>query len=167
MNFSADPTPPNGAAAVEFTLRPATDADFEFARGLYMESMQPLLAALGEWNKEEMETAFRGYFIPDEVRVVQVGGRDVGWLQVSHTDHELCLDQLHLVEDMRGQGIGTALINKVIATATGQNKDVSLSLVKGNPAVRLYRRLGFRRSSEDKTKIHKRFEIRSSDQGSA
>ena len=160
MNFSIDP-PPNSAAAPDFALRPATDADFEFARWLYMDSMQPLLTALDEWNEAEMEAAFRGYFIPDEIRIVQVAGRDVGWIQVSFTDDELCLDQLHLTEDVRGQGIGTALINGVIAAATSQHKNVTLSLVKGNPAIRLYRRLGFKRLSEDKTKIHKRFEIRS------
>ena len=53
----------------------------------------------------------------------------------------------------------TEIRKDVIARARQVNKDVSLSLVKGNPAIRLYRRLGFRQSSRDKTKIHKRLRI--------
>lgn len=140
-----------------FELRPATEADFGFARQLYLSSMQPLLTALDAWDPAEIECAFRGYFIPDEIKFVTMDGRDVGWFQVSQTRTELCLDQLHLVEEVRGQGIGTALINRIIDEAEAQGRNVSLSLVKGNQAQALYRRLGFRRRSEDDTKIHMRF----------
>ncbi|MEL6450004.1 MAG: GNAT family N-acetyltransferase [Pseudomonadota bacterium] len=144
--------------APAFGLRTASHADFPFARRLYLSSMQPLLTALDAWNADEIDCAFRGYFIPDEVRFVTIDDEDVGWFQVSKTDAALWLDQLHLVEDVRGQGIGTALIHKVIADATAQGKDVNLSLIKGNPAHALYRRLGFRRTSEDETKLHMRYE---------
>ena len=114
--------------------------------------------ALDAWNANEIETDFRGYYIPDEVRVVMQNGVDVGWIQVSVTDQELCLDQLHLVEKVRGQGIGTALIRATIEDAAAKSKNVSLSLVKGNRAYWLYQRLGFRQIAEDNIKIHKRFE---------
>ncbi|WP_299690993.1 GNAT family N-acetyltransferase [uncultured Tateyamaria sp.] len=143
-------------ASPAYDLRPATDADFDFARDLYLSSMKPLLIALDAWDADQIDAAFRGYFIAAEIRVVTVAGVDAGWIQVSQTHKELCLDQLHLIEEVRGQGIGTALIKAVIADATGQNKNVSLSLVRGNPAITLYRRLGFERTSEDDTKIHKR-----------
>lgn len=145
-----------GGGQPDFALRPGTDADFPFARRLYLSSMKPLLMALGAWNENEIEEAFRGYFIPDEVRIVTRNGSDVGWIQVSQTDQEFCLDQLHLLEEVRGQGIGTALINSTITAALAENKTVSLSLVKGNPAITLYRRLGFHQVAEDSTKIHKR-----------
>lgn len=141
----------------EFALRPARPDDFGFARELYLNSMKPLLEALGAWNGPEIESAFRGYFEVDEIRVVTMNGQDVGWIQVSHTDNEVCLDQVHLVERARNQGIGTALITQVINMASEQKKDVSLSLVKGNRAIGLYKRLGFRRVAEDSTKIHRLF----------
>ena len=146
----------HGVTSGAFDLRPATQADFEFARALYLSSMKPLLKALDAWDADEIDAAFRSYFIPAEIRVVTVAGVDAGWIQVSQTETELCLDQLHLIEEVRGQGIGTVLIRAVIADATAQNKNVSLSLVRGNPAINLYQRLGFARTSEDDTKIHKR-----------
>ena len=141
----------------DFELRPGRADDFDFARRLYFSSMKPLLEALGAWKKEEMETAFEGYFKIDEIRVITLGGDDVGWIQVSRSDNELCIDQLHLVETARDKGIGTALINSTIAEAAKENKNVSLSVVKGNRAMQLYQRLGFQQVGEDSTKIHKRY----------
>lgn len=146
-----------GRKTAEFALRPGREDDFSFARKLYFSSMKPLLEALNAWNADEKEAAFKSYFNVDEVRVITLDGMDVGWIQVSQTDQEYCLDQLHLVEAARDKGIGTALINATIAEAAADKKNVSLSLVKGNRAIQLYKRLGFRRVAEDSTKIHKRF----------
>lgn len=45
-----------------------------------------------------------------------------------------------VVEGRRGEGIGRALMNGLIAASTG---DLSLSVEDGNPAVELYRKSGF------------------------
>ena len=153
MNGATQPmTPP------AFALRPASETDFDFARCLYLGSMQPLLTALDAWDADEIETAFRGYFIPAEIQVVTLGGKDVGWVQVSNTPDVLSLDQVHLIEAIRVRGIGTAQNQRIIAAARNQGRNVTLSLVRGNPALTLYRRLGFRRTSEDDTKIHMRYD---------
>ena len=43
----------------------------------------------------------------------------------------------------RGQGIGTRLLARLIAMATGVHEQISLSVAVENPAVRLYERFGF------------------------
>ena len=43
----------------------------------------------------------------------------------------------------RGQGIGTRLLTLVLAAAVEHHSAVSLSVSLENPALRLYRRLGF------------------------
>jgi GNAT superfamily N-acetyltransferase len=122
--------------------------------------MKPLLQALNAWNEEDMECAFKTYFNIDEIRIVTLNGRDVGWIQISRTAQEFCLDQVHLVEEARDMGIGTRLIEDTIAQAAAENKNVSLSLVKGNRAIALYKRMGFEHVAEDSTKIHKRYVTR-------
>ncbi|WP_159975565.1 GNAT family N-acetyltransferase [Roseobacter cerasinus] len=120
--------------------------------------MKPLLMALDAWNADEMEAAFRSYFVRDEIKLVMLDGRDVGWFQVSQTDTDMCIDQLYLLQEVRGQGIGAALVKSIISEAAEQDKDVCLSFVHGNPAHTLYHRLGFRQISEDDTKIHMRYQ---------
>src|SRR5712691_10364924 len=48
-------------------------------------------------------------------------------------------------EDLRGQGIGAALVRALIAEATSRGLLLSLNVRETNPALRLYERLGFRR----------------------
>lgn len=154
MNAPCGPSSTTAEAAPAFQLRPANAGDFGFARKLYMNSMQPLLSELGAWDADKADAAFEGYFIVDEIRIVTLNGTDVGWLQVSSTPTELCLDQIHLVEQARNRGVGRQLIRSIVDEAFAQGKNVSLSLVKGNPAIHLYERLGFRLTGEDETKYH-------------
>lgn len=123
-----------------------------------MKSMQPLLTELDAWDADKAEAAFESYFIVDEIRVVTLDGSDVGWFQVSETQTELCLDQIHLVQQARNRGVGEQLIRCVVDEAFAQGKAVSLSLVKGNPAIHLYKRLGFHLTGESETKYHMRRE---------
>lgn len=139
---------------IDFQLRRARESDFSFTEQLYLTSMEPLLSALGAWNPAESASAFAGYFNADEIEIVSANGEDVGWIQVSENDQAFCLDQIHLVEWVRGKGIGEKLIRRVINAAFEKGKFTTLSLVRGNRSIALYRRLGFRLVAEDKIKFH-------------
>jgi GNAT superfamily N-acetyltransferase len=147
---AAAPTP-------RFELRPATSKDFSFAKTLYMASMQPLLSALDAWDEAKSNATFRDYFKLEEVRIIAVNGVDIGWIQVSETNGEVHLDQLHLVEPFRDLGIGTRLIKKTQAEARRKERPLCLSFVRGNRAAALYERLGFKHVGSDVTKIHMRW----------
>ncbi len=147
-----------GQRTPRFELRPATPDDFSFAKDLYMASMQPLLAALGAWNETKANASFRDYFKPEEIRIITVESTDIGWIQVSQTDGEVHLDQLHLIEPFRDCGIGSELIKQTQGEARKKNRPLCLSFVRGNRAAALYERLGFRHVGSNATKIHMRWE---------
>lgn len=142
----------------EVRLRPALPSDFGFCRTLYFSCMRPLLEALGAWDAKKADDAFDEYFEPDEIRIVVVDGVEAGWIQVSQTGDELHLDQIHLIETVRGRGIGTQLMRETMAHARSVGKPVLLSLLRGNRAVGLYRKLGFKPNGSDKTKLHMRWD---------
>jgi ribosomal protein S18 acetylase RimI-like enzyme len=48
-----------------------------------------------------------------------------------------------VVAEYRGKGIGTSLLNHLIASVNGVFESISLSVAVGNPALRLYQRFGF------------------------
>lgn len=149
-------------AATPIGMRFAQPGDFDFCRALYFSSMRPLLERLGAWDEKKAESAFKEYFKPEEIRVVLVDGKEAGWIQVSQTDSEVHLDQIHLNEDVRGKGIGTKLVCETMADARSAGKPLLLSLLRGNRAISLYRRLGFKPNGSDKTKLHMRWTGRQS-----
>ena len=48
-----------------------------------------------------------------------------------------------VIPERRGQGIGTSLLKKLLALASGQFPAISLSIRADKPALRLYQRMGF------------------------
>ena len=142
----------------KFDLRPARADDYGFAERLYLTTMTPLLGASGEWNETRLSGRLKRSFRLDEVQIITVNGTDVGWLQVSESDAALILSQVHIEREFRSRGIGTQLIRELMVRARGKEKYVSLSVVRGNPAVALYRRLGFKVVGGNRHRLRMRWE---------
>ena len=58
-----------------------------------------------------------------------------------------------IVPEHRGRGIGTRLLGRLLSVARAREQDLSLSVSRGNPARRLYERLGFVPVVEDPTSV--------------
>jgi GNAT superfamily N-acetyltransferase len=138
---------------LEFGLRPGRRDDFLFAEGIYIDSMRPLMVALGSWNEAERRAALRRSYKTAEITVITLDGADIGWMQVSERDTDYNLAQIQLLEEHCGNGIGTRLIGHLLERAGRDGKTVSLSAVRTNRAIRLYERLGFRTIDPDATPI--------------
>ena len=138
---------------VDFELRPARRDDFAFAEAIYIDSMRPLMVELGAWNEAERRAALRRSFKASDFSIVAVDGRDIGWMQVSERDTDYNLAQIQLLPEFCGGGIGTRLISDLLQRARREGKTVSLSSVRNNRAIGLYRRLGFRIIDPDATPI--------------
>ena len=62
--------------------------------------------------------------------------------------------QLFVTPAFRRKGYATAVLNRLIEEAADAGLSVTLGVVKTNPAVRLYERLGFRITHEDDRKFY-------------
>ena len=58
-----------------------------------------------------------------------------------------------VLPQFRGQGLGTRLLEALTEAARGHYRAVSLSVSRGNPAERLYRRAGFELAAEGDSSI--------------
>ncbi|TQM32799.1 ribosomal protein S18 acetylase RimI-like enzyme [Nocardia bhagyanarayanae] len=67
-------------------------------------------------------------------------GADAGYGYVDDTTPELAIA---VAAPARGTGLGTAMLERLVADAAGRYAAVSLSVREENPARRLYQRLGF------------------------
>ncbi len=139
-------------------LRDARENDYDFAERLYVESMKQLLTKLGAWNEHDVVSKFKEYFKLDEIQIISVNGADAGWLQLSETEYDIILDQIYIEEEFRSRGIGGRLIQDLLTTAKTKKKPILLSLLRNNPALAFYQRLGFRIVGEDDPKLHMRWD---------
>jgi len=128
------------AAAMDFTLRPATNADRAFIWDLRQLTMRPLIEPLDGWD----EPTQRSY--ADESlagRIVLVRGEPAGVLTVKRRALELHLTWVAVLPRLQGVGLGAALIRHAQEEAAAAGLPLTLRVMRANPAVRLYERLGF------------------------
>jgi ribosomal protein S18 acetylase RimI-like enzyme len=137
------------------TLRPARAEDFDYCASLYFEGMENIIKELN-LNREAQLAGFRRRWDQAQVMIVTLDGRDIGWFQSFVKDEALFLAQLFVDRAFRGQGVGTAVIKSLIEEAVRADRALTLGVVKTNPALRLYERLGFRVTHEDERKFYMR-----------
>jgi len=80
----------------------------------------------------------------DTVLVAEIAGRLVGFAHVIEEKDKVILQGLGVEESARGQGIGSALIGKVLELFCRTDKAIVLKTNLSNPALELYHNYGFR-----------------------
>ena len=93
--------------------------------------------------------SYRAAFPEAECLVLLENGVDAGSMIVARTGAEIRLVDIALFPEYRGRGLGAAAIDGLIREAAQSSMAVRLSVLCGNPAIRLYRRLGFDVISSD------------------
>lgn len=140
------------------TLRPVAPGDEAFLRALYASTREGELAAL-RWSPAQTEAFLALQFRARELQyrsqfpcagddLVLVEGEPAGRLYVERREYLIRIVDIAIAPRYRGQGTGTALLAGVIAEASAAGKVIELHVEAGNPALRLYRRLGFVETGE-------------------
>jgi ribosomal protein S18 acetylase RimI-like enzyme len=137
------------------TFRPGHPDDFDYCARLYFEGMATIIKELN-LDMDLQVANFRQHWNAAQVRIITRDGTDIGWLQCFIEDGALFLAQLFVDGAWRRQGIGTDVVRALIDEAGKAGRAVTLGVVKMNPALRLYERLGFRTTHEDERKFYRR-----------
>ncbi len=127
----------------DIELRPACAADFAMAIDLYLTTMQPYTAALMVWDEAKQRESFASQWSLQATKIIVHQGRDVGWLDVGTSDVETLLRQFFISPECQGKGIGSQVLRQLIEGWSETDAPVSLTVLKNNPARRLYERFGF------------------------
>ena len=88
--------------------------------------------------------------------MITADGLDVGWIQQRLDDNGILLGSIYVAPAMQRKGIGSGLIQALLQLGRQKSKPVTLAVMKINPAVALYERLGFRITHEDEYKVYMR-----------
>ena len=128
-----------------YTLRPATEADYDFLYALHCAAIREYVEPIWGWHEEWQAEYFRRKFNPNGRRVIEVEGHDAGVLVIEERPDELYLALIELLPGYQGRGIGTMIVTSLLDQAQNRGMPVTLDVLETNqPARRLYERLGFR-----------------------
>ena len=151
----AELLPPGDSLA----LQAASRADTEFLYEVYASTRAEELAPV-PWSTAQKDAFLRQQFGAQDAHyrqhrpeaeflVILDRGEPVGRLYVHESADQLILMDIALLPDHRGQGIGTRLVEALLARARARDVPVTLHVEAENPARRLYARLGFVDAGED------------------
>jgi ribosomal protein S18 acetylase RimI-like enzyme len=142
----------------QVSFRPITDDDLPFLSRVYAETRQEELAPV-PWSDAEKQAFlqmqfeaqhhhYQEHFADAQFDLILINGQPGGRLYVQHRPDEIRIIDLALLIEHRGQGIGTQLMQDVLAQGQERGLPVRIHVEKNNPALRLHQRLGFQ-SIED------------------
>ena len=106
------------------------------------QTMTPHLLVCGLPVSEEAHMSRILHHYPHAKIVIADGGK-AGLIKVLRSGRQWELVQVQIAPSRQGQGLGKLLLEELIAEATERGTDLRLSVLKANPALRLYERLGF------------------------
>ncbi len=124
---------------MNYTTRLAINADIEWLDSFYKALMKPYVELTHRWD----ETKFRRSFSPERTCIIQFNGQDIGMLKVERRDDYFFLGDIQIKKEFQRKGIGSQLISELIQQSKSEGLPIRLRVLKGNPALRLYQRLGF------------------------
>jgi ribosomal protein S18 acetylase RimI-like enzyme len=144
---------------VTISLRPFRPDDQDFLFTLYSSTRLHEIAGLG-WPEAQQEMFLRMQFTAQqrwyesvygqsEHQIVELDGRSIGHQMVLRENDSVLLVDISLLVEHRGRGIGGGLVRDLIRQCTSDHIPLRLRVLKTNPALRLYERLGFIHTGED------------------
>ena len=134
-------------------LRAATPEDRDFLLAVYAGVREPELAQV-EWPPgakeafvaqqfDAQDRYYREYYAGASFDVIEVDGRPAGRLYVDRWPAEIRIVDIALAPEFRGRGVGSVLLRGLIEEARASDRSLTIHVEHGNPARRLYERLGF------------------------
>jgi len=144
-------------ALLSCTLRPATAADEPFLERLFTETLAGLDGLPPELRRHLAQTQYRGraltyaaeYPYAENLIFTLEDGTPAGRHLLQRTEDGFHSIDLAVLPRYQGRGLATAALRQMQQEA----RVLTLRVLKGNPAERLYRNLGFQVTHE--TELHR------------
>ena len=141
------------SARAGLTFRPITDDDNWFLSRVYAWSRMDELASssLNDLQKAGLlllqhraqHAHFLKHYPEADMLVVMGGGYEIGRLYLARWPARHGIIDLTLLPEFRRHGAGGVILRDLTEEAAAAGKDLTVLLDKFDPAMRLYRRLGF------------------------
>ena len=146
------------AAAAGLTFRPITESDMAFLARLYASTRADELSAV-PWSDAEkaafcdmqfqaQHAHYQNTYAGAYWLLIRRGEEAIGRLYIVRWAREHRIIDIAFLPEHRRQGLGSALMQDLLEEAAAAGKAASIHVEKFNPALSLYRRLGFSKVGE-------------------
>jgi ribosomal protein S18 acetylase RimI-like enzyme len=130
-------------------LRKATTSDSEFAYQTKKAAFRQYIEQVWGWDEAEQRQLHERRFSSQGFSVIQLSGVDVGIIAIDREPDCLKLNQIFILPEYQGRGIGTACTMQVFEDATASQLPVRLQVLKVNSrAITFFQRMGFKSIAE-------------------
>jgi len=137
-----------GDDLADISCRHAVPDDVPFLLKLREATMSAYLSGAGiELSPEQSLARVMHRF--ECAEIILEGEQPVGLLKLHRDEAEWEVIQLQLCPSVQGRGLGTRLVLDVIREAKLAKVSISLGVLRGNPARKLYESLGFTVTGSD------------------
>lgn len=129
-------------------------ADLDFLRKLYISTRWEEVAVLVDWTEQQklqflseqfsfQHAHYMEAYQSAEFLIVKEGKQSIGRLYKDYREDEIRIIDIALLPEYRGKGIGGQIMESILAEAEKMGKAVRIHVEYNNPAMKLYKRLGF------------------------
>ena len=128
----------------ELNIRKAYASDNEFVFTVKKAAFREYVEQVWGWDDSYQRELHDRRFASQDLHIIQFCGTDVGFLATSRTRATLKVNQLYILPEYQGRGIGSACMARILDDASLRQKPVVLQVLKVNTrGVIFYQRLGF------------------------
>ena len=138
----------------ELSFRKAHTSDSEFVFTVKKAAFREYVEQVWGWDDNYQRELHNRRFAAQDVCIIQFRGTDVGFLSTSSTPDTLKVNQLFILPEYQGKGIGSACMMRIVDDARLEGKSVALQVLKVNTrGTAFYQRLGFLIVDESSTHL--------------
>ena len=137
----------------------AFPSDLKFLASVYASTRADEMAMVADWTDSQktafldmqfkaQHTYYQEHYADAEFLIIRDNNRAIGRLYIERWDDEFRIIDIALLGKERDRGIGTVILSAIQSLAQRENLAVRIHVEHNNPAMRLYRRLGFTQVGE-------------------
>ena len=136
----------------KLNLRKARPEDSEFAYRVKRAAFKEYVEQVWGWDEKEQRKLHEQRFKAQDFWVINLAGKDIGIMAMVMAPDCVRLNQLFLLPEHQGKGIGCECMKIIMEEAHQLGLPVRLRILKVNPrALAFFQKLGFTRTGETDT----------------
>lgn len=143
---------------MKLNFRKITEKDFPFLKKVYRSTRENELD-LTSWDETQKSgfiefqfNAQHAYYMNvyknAEFQIIESDNVDIGRLYTWKTEHQIRIVDIAILTEFRGKGVGTKILSGLIQESEQSGKKLNIHVEYFNPALRLYERLGFKKTDD-------------------